>query len=67
MSAGHVFGAISVPLRDMFAERAHLPQGRRIILGCANGNDSRLAAVFLAARGYDVVSLEGGWRAWEEA
>ena len=50
---------------------AHLPDmrpERRVILHCASGGRSALAAATLAAMGYrDVAHLDGGLTAWREA
>ena len=48
----------------------HKPEfepGRRIILHCASGGRSALAAAALKDMGHDVAHLEGGYGAWVEA
>jgi rhodanese-related sulfurtransferase len=73
---GVILGAVHVP-RGMLEFRAdpsspaHLSElspERRVILHCASGGRSALAAVTLAAMGYrDVAHLDGGLAAWREA
>jgi rhodanese-related sulfurtransferase len=47
--------------------RAEFDQTRRVILHCASGGRSALAADTLAVLGYtDVAHLEGGLKAWQE-
>lgn len=47
---------------------AAVPRDATIILYCASGNRSALAAESLGQMGYtDVVSLTGGFRAWVDA
>ena len=48
----------------------HKPEfapGRRIILHCASGGRSALAAATLKDMGHDVAHLEGGYGAWVDA
>jgi rhodanese-related sulfurtransferase len=73
---GVIAGAVHVP-RGMLEFRAdpsspaHIPDlspERRVILHCASGGRSALAAATLAAIGYrDVAHLDGGLAAWREA
>jgi len=73
---GVISGAVHVPrgMLEFYADPsspAHvsdlLPE-RRVILHCASGGRSALAAVTLAAMGYrDVAHLDGGLAAWREA
>jgi rhodanese-related sulfurtransferase len=73
---GVIAGAVHVP-RGMLEFRADpsspahlsdlLPE-RRVIVHCASGGRSALAAATLAAMGYrDVAHLDGGLAAWREA
>lgn len=48
--------------------REEFDPGRRIILHCASGGRSALAAVTLQELGYErVAHLDGGFKAWAEA
>ncbi|MCC6317489.1 MAG: sulfurtransferase [Gemmatimonadaceae bacterium] len=66
---GHVQGAQLIPrgLLESNIEAA-APRERSVIIYCASGNRSALAADTMQQMGYrDVVSLRGGFRAWAEA
>ncbi|MGI9075930.1 MAG: rhodanese-like domain-containing protein [Gemmatimonadaceae bacterium] len=62
-------GAVWVPLGDideMLAEQ--VPPGKKVIVYCARGNRSALAADSMLKQGYtDVTSLAGGITAWANA
>jgi rhodanese-related sulfurtransferase len=69
-SAGHAAGAVH--LAKGIIERDIETQVRdrttRIVLYCGGGFRSALAADALQKMGYiNVISLNGGWRAWQEA
>lgn len=61
-SAGHIPGAISIPLEDLEDRLAELPRDRRIVAYC-RGPHCILAAravEMLQARGFQAVRLDGG-------
>lgn len=61
-SGGHVNGSVNIPLGDVPGQIAQIQQmGNPIILVCASGNRSGMAANFLAARGIQNVYNGGGW------
>jgi rhodanese-related sulfurtransferase len=73
---GSIPGAISAPrgMLEFYADPTspyHLPEldpNRRVILHCAAGGRSALAADTLQQMGYtDVAHLDGGFTAWKEA
>lgn len=69
-AAGHARGAIHIGRgileRDI---ETHVPdKNTKIVLYCGGGYRSVLSAESLGKMGYtDVISLDGGWRAWKEA
>jgi rhodanese-related sulfurtransferase len=69
-AAGHMPGAAHLG-RGILEARAHqvLPDlALPIVLYCAGGNRSVLAADVMQVMGYtDVASMAGGWRAWMAA
>lgn len=65
-AAGHVPGAVHVPLGDLPARTELVPSGRVLVV-CAVGGRSARATVFLAERGTDAVNLAGGMHAWAAA
>jgi rhodanese-related sulfurtransferase len=73
---GSIPGAISAPrgMLEFYADltspyhRAELDPNRRVILHCAAGGRSALAADTLQQMGYtDVAHLDGGFTAWKQA
>jgi rhodanese-related sulfurtransferase len=66
---GHIPGAIHLPRGQLESHiEALVPRDRSIIVYCAAGNRSALAADTLQQMGYArVSSLAGGWRAWIDA
>jgi rhodanese-related sulfurtransferase len=69
-AAGHAQGAIhlSKGIIERDIEVTVPDKGQRVALYCGGGYRSALAADALRRMGYtDVISLDGGWRAWTEA
>ena len=61
-------GAVHVPLSRIAEEYTKLPQGRPLILQCASGKRSLVAAEFLRRNGYaDVSNLVDGIKGWQGA
>jgi rhodanese-related sulfurtransferase/DNA-binding transcriptional ArsR family regulator len=68
-AAGHIAGAISVPLRDLEKRLAELPRGRRFVAYC-RGPYCVLAAEavrLLRKRGVEAVRLKQGYPEWRDA
>jgi rhodanese-related sulfurtransferase len=69
-AAGHAAGALhlgkGIIERDI--ETKIPDKGTKMVLYCGGGFRSALAADNLQKMGYrNVISLDGGWRAWQEA
>jgi len=69
-AAGHAEGAVhmgkGIIERDI--EQAQPDKSATLVLYCGGGFRSALAAEALGRMGYqEVISLDGGWRAWEAA
>ena len=65
--AGHVAGAVHLPL-DELAERAGaLDRDRPVVVYCRGGSRCEMAAEALADAGFDVAPMAGGMPAWIEA
>jgi len=65
--AGHVTGAMNIPLADLGGSVASLPtdKDQPILCVCERGNISANGMIFLKALGYSQVKrLSGGTRAW---
>jgi len=75
-ATGHIPGSVHIP-RGMLEFRADptspyhqepLDPSARVILHCASGGRSALAAAALKDMGYDrIAHLDGGMKAWKEA
>ena len=63
--AGHVEGSVHVPLMQLGARYAELPQAEQMLVVCRVGSRSAYAAGFLIQQGIDAVNLDGGLVAWE--
>ncbi|MFN7922654.1 MAG: rhodanese-like domain-containing protein [Bryobacteraceae bacterium] len=68
--AGHAAGAkhIGKGIIERDIETQVPDKAARLVLYCGGGYRSALAADMLGKMGYmNVLSLDGGWRAWQEA
>jgi glyoxylase-like metal-dependent hydrolase (beta-lactamase superfamily II) len=64
----HVPGSVSLPLNHLIERVGQLPTNRPIVLHCAGGYRSSIAASLLQSRGFrDVSEMAGGIAAWEAA
>ena len=61
--AGHVPGAVLVPLARVSEVSSVVPAGSRVVVLCRSGNRSRVGTEVLVAQGYDAVNLIGGVQA----
>ena len=69
-NAGHAAGAVHVGkgIIERDIETVAPDKSAALVLYCGGGYRSALAADALRIMGYtDVASLDGGWRAWQEA
>jgi molybdopterin-guanine dinucleotide biosynthesis protein A/rhodanese-related sulfurtransferase len=66
-AAGHVPGAVLVPLGELADRAGELPRDRTLNVICRSGNRSATAAEALHQAGYDAVNVAGGMLAWAEA
>ena len=63
-----ISGSISVPLSRLTPRLAELPRDRPLLLHCAGGYRSSVAASLLQQHGFtDVSEIAGGLAAWEAA
>lgn len=61
-------GSVHVPLAELEARLDEVPRDRPVVVHCALGSRSALAARRLKALGFDDVrNLRGGLRAWKDA
>ncbi len=65
--AGHVPGAVLVPLNDVPARIGEFPTGQVVPVICRSGARSLAACEYLVANGIDAVNVIGGTLAWVES
>jgi phage shock protein E len=64
-SAGHIDGAVLMPLDRLPQTYKQIPKGVGLVVNCRSGHRSAQAVAFLLAHGYaQAVSLDGGYLAW---
>lgn len=61
---GHVPGAVHIPYEELERRLDELPSGREIVVYCASGVRSSLAASLLARSGRPAANLRGGFASW---
>jgi rhodanese-related sulfurtransferase len=68
-AAGHIEGAISIPITELFANLDQLPdKSAKIVIYCASGHRGGIALIALKMAGYtDIRNLGGGMGAWAAA
>ncbi len=64
--AGHLPGAVHIPLAELPQHLDEIDKDRPVILYCRGGNRSSMATTALAEAGYDAVKLAEGAVGWEE-
>jgi len=60
--AGHVAGAVNIPLNDLRQRMAEVPKDREVWSYCFVGQRSYYAVRALSQYGYDIKSLSGGYK-----
>lgn len=66
-AAGHVPGAVLVPMGRLASRMGELDRTRPVHVICASGNRSAAMTDLLVANGFDARSVAGGTRAWVES
>lgn len=67
-ATGHAAGALHVPLSQLAARQGELPREREVLLICASGGRSKVAAELLTRSGHArASSVGGGTAAWTRA
>jgi hydroxyacylglutathione hydrolase len=63
--AGHIEGALNIPLGSLPSRLAEIPTNSPVVLHCQGGTRAAIAASILLANGVrDVSTLRGGYREW---
>jgi hydroxyacylglutathione hydrolase len=65
--AGHAPSAVHIPYEDLRARAHELPLDRSVVVYCASGIRSSLAASMLESNGRGVANVRGGFTAWRNA
>jgi rhodanese-related sulfurtransferase len=65
--AGHIDGALHIPLGDLPTRLAEVPADDELVVVCRAGGRSARAVAWLVANGVDAVNLTGGMGAWADA
>ncbi len=63
---GFVGGSLHIPLSRLAAHADELPKDRPVLVFCAGGYRSSIAASLLQGRGFEVREIAGGTAAWEK-
>ena len=64
--AGHIAGAVNVPLGHLAEQVTNLERERPLVLHCQSGGRSSVAASLLQARGFtNVINLSDGFAGWQ--
>ena len=63
-AAGHLPGAINLPLSDFLERYGELDKDKSYHIICQSGARSAQACAFLEEEGYDVTNVTGGTIAW---
>jgi len=65
--AGHAAAAAHIPLGQVPARGAEIPDDGTVVVICRVGGRSQQAATYLRSRGVDAMNLAGGMQAWAAA
>jgi len=67
-AAGHSGAAVHIPLGELSGRMHEIPQDKPVVVICASGNRSAMAATKLAKAGFETVyNFSGGMGAWRGA
>jgi rhodanese-related sulfurtransferase len=65
-AAKHIAGSVNIPLNHLTERLSEIPQERAVVLHCASGYRSAIAASLLERHGItSLADLVGGFAAWE--
>ncbi|WP_425616602.1 FAD-dependent oxidoreductase [Anatilimnocola sp. NA78] len=63
-AAGHLPGAINIPIDELRARLGELPRDRRLVAYCQVGQRGYLATRILRQNGFEVANLSGGFKTY---
>ncbi|MCB0866304.1 MAG: rhodanese-like domain-containing protein [Solirubrobacterales bacterium] len=62
--AGHIDGAVHLPLEKLPVRAAELDRDREIVVACRSGSRSAFVVAALREAGFEAFNLAGGLQAW---
>jgi rhodanese-related sulfurtransferase len=65
LAGGTIEGSVHIPMNELPARLAEVPEGREIVTVCQKGMRSFNAAGWLRQLGRNAVSLQGGMDVWK--
>lgn len=66
-AAGHIPGAVNIPMEQAEARLADMSRHEPVVLVCQSGNRAGMTCEWLSKEHPEVLVLEGGTHAWVEA
>lgn len=66
-TAGHIDGAVHIPLADVPARLGDLPDGDPLYVTCRGGGRSSRATEYLRTNGIEAINMAGGMQQWADA
>ncbi|MCF6379413.1 rhodanese-like domain-containing protein [Nocardioides KLBMP 9356] len=66
VAGGRVPGAVHIPMNEIPARMAELPQDQAFFVVCAVGGRSRQVVDHLRAQGLDALNVAGGTNGWAQ-
>ncbi|HEX3813892.1 MAG TPA: rhodanese-like domain-containing protein [Mycobacteriales bacterium] len=66
-AAGHIDGAVHIPMNEVPDRVADLPSGQPVSVVCRSGGRSARVTGFLVQAGVDAHNVAGGMQIWEAA
>ena len=67
LTQGRIEGSVNIPLNHLRERMHELPHDRPVLVHCAGGYRSSIAAGMLQQQGIEVIELAGGLAAWQAA
>jgi rhodanese-related sulfurtransferase/glyoxylase-like metal-dependent hydrolase (beta-lactamase superfamily II) len=67
LAQGRIDGSVNIPLNHLRERMDELPRDRPVLVHCAGGYRSSIAAGMLQQQGIGVIELAGGLAAWQAA